>query len=219
MVKVVVCDGHTLTRKGMASIINNSLNGFSTVGEAHNGIILLDMLQQGLEADVVILGMGMSLMDSYTIASKLSSMPLPPRILAFSMHHSSQIVNHMLTAGATGFINGECCEKSLANALSDMYNKGFHLNELVSMEMLRSSKAPLLKSDKKLLTKREEEMLVFLCSGKTYKEIATYQFRSYKTIDKHCQNIFRKLNVKSRNELVLKASQLGLALPGQINYL
>ena len=51
------------------------------------------------------------------------------------------------------------------------------------------------------LTKRESEVLHLLKSGKSCPEIAIMLSISKRTIEKHVQNIYAKLNVSSRKEL------------------
>jgi DNA-binding NarL/FixJ family response regulator len=48
------------------------------------------------------------------------------------------------------------------------------------------------------LTPREQEVLLFLTTGKTNKEIAAALFISERTVDRHVSNILAKLNVSSR---------------------
>jgi DNA-binding CsgD family transcriptional regulator len=53
---------------------------------------------------------------------------------------------------------------------------------------------------KQELTKQEQNVLDLLLAGKTNKEIASELFVSLSTIKTHVNNIFKKLNIQSRNE-------------------
>ncbi len=55
---------------------------------------------------------------------------------------------------------------------------------------------------KGLLTERESEIALLLFKGKTYKMIAQELYLSENTIKTHIKNIYSKLNIKSRMELV-----------------
>jgi len=60
------------------------------------------------------------------------------------------------------------------------------------------------------LSTRESEVLYWVAEGKTYPEVATILGSSVRTIHKHAENLFRKLNVESRAaamRLALKAMQ------------
>ncbi len=54
------------------------------------------------------------------------------------------------------------------------------------------------------ITKREKEIILLIEKGLTYKEISSELFISEKTVQKHCENIFNKVHVNSRLELIKK---------------
>ena len=55
-----------------------------------------------------------------------------------------------------------------------------------------------------LLTEREKEMLTLLSQGLFYKEISERLNISLDTVKKHCNNIYRKLQVNSKTEAINK---------------
>lgn len=57
------------------------------------------------------------------------------------------------------------------------------------------------------LTRRESEVLDYIIEGKSNDQIAMELFRSPKTIDKHCQNIYRKTGIHKRVNLVREIIQ------------
>jgi DNA-binding CsgD family transcriptional regulator len=59
--------------------------------------------------------------------------------------------------------------------------------------------------EKQLLKERELEFIKLVCTEKTYKEIAEEMFLSPKTIDGYRENLFIKLDIKTRVGLVLFA--------------
>ncbi|NPD48064.1 response regulator transcription factor [Lentimicrobium sp. S6] len=52
------------------------------------------------------------------------------------------------------------------------------------------------------ITKRESEIILLLCDGKTNKEIAEELFIAPLTARDHISNIYRKVKVKNRVQLV-----------------
>lgn len=61
-----------------------------------------------------------------------------------------------------------------------------------------------------LVTAREQEVLLWLNTGKTNWEIAQILDISPNTVKNHVQNILRKLEVQNRSHAAVKASELGL---------
>ena len=60
------------------------------------------------------------------------------------------------------------------------------------------------------LTPREREVLVHIAEGQSNAEIAQELVISVKTVDRHRENIMRKLNMHSRIDLVKYAIKRGL---------
>jgi DNA-binding CsgD family transcriptional regulator len=66
------------------------------------------------------------------------------------------------------------------------------------------------------LTKQETKVLVALCSGSLYKEIA-YDYKiSINTVKKHLKNIYRKLSVGKRTQAIEKFIQFTSQQDGQL---
>ena len=59
-----------------------------------------------------------------------------------------------------------------------------------------------------LLSRREEEVITLLLQGKSNKEIALLLGISKRTVDFHLKNIYAKLHVNSRVELILKLGKV-----------
>lgn len=58
------------------------------------------------------------------------------------------------------------------------------------------------------LTKRESEVLKWLASGASNREISRSLFITESTVKRHIYNIFVKLNVRNRTEAALQAHHL-----------
>jgi DNA-binding CsgD family transcriptional regulator len=58
------------------------------------------------------------------------------------------------------------------------------------------------------LSRRETEVLAWLTEGKTNAEIAIILGTSVRTVDKHLERVFRKLDVETRTAAVARALAL-----------
>jgi DNA-binding CsgD family transcriptional regulator len=54
------------------------------------------------------------------------------------------------------------------------------------------------------LTPRQRELLIYLTSGRSRKEVARQMHLSQHTVNDHCKTLFRRLSVSGRNELLAK---------------
>lgn len=62
------------------------------------------------------------------------------------------------------------------------------------------------------LTKREHEVLAYLKSGMTNRQIAAALVIEESTVETHLDHIYRKLNVPNRTAAVAKAIQCGIGI-------
>lgn len=64
------------------------------------------------------------------------------------------------------------------------------------------------------LTAREKEIVLFICRGNSYRQIAETLFISERTVTKHVQNIFDKVKVSNKLELLNKLGATAVGQPG-----
>jgi DNA-binding NarL/FixJ family response regulator len=112
-----------------------------------------------------------------------------------------------LEAGASGYLLKDAGYARILEAIVELYNGGSPMSAGVARKVVESFKKPL--SDKTIpydkdLTEREKEILEELCKGKKLKAIAADLFISIETVKTHCHNIYEKLHVKSRIEMMAK---------------
>jgi ATP/maltotriose-dependent transcriptional regulator MalT len=60
------------------------------------------------------------------------------------------------------------------------------------------------------LSERELEVLQWLTSGASNREIGQHLYITESTVKRHVYNIFGKLNVRNRTQAALQARQLGV---------
>jgi DNA-binding NarL/FixJ family response regulator len=112
-----------------------------------------------------------------------------------------------LEAGASGYLLKDAGYTRILEAIVELYNGGAPMSAGVARKVVESFKKPLY--DKtvpydKELTDREKEILEELCKGKKLKAIAADLFISLETVKTHCHNVYEKLHVKNRIEMLVK---------------
>ena len=135
-------------------------------------------------------------------------------VLALTMHEDDQYFFEMLQAGASGYLPKRAAPDELVHAIRTVSRGEVFLYPSLATRLVQSylggdggGDAVTLVSD---LTPREQEVLVLIAEGLTNPEIADKLVISVKTVDRHRENIMRKLNLHSRIELVKYAIRHGL---------
>jgi two-component system, NarL family, invasion response regulator UvrY len=208
MLTVALVDDHVMLRKGLSNLIND-INGYSVICESDNGQDFISKIElHKYNPDIVLLDVSMPLMDGFETALWITSnLPLA-KILVLSMFDDEKSIIKMIRNGAKGYILKDSEPRELENALNDIVHKGYHYSDLVNGRLIHSlnnlDNISISKSENKL-TSRELEFLNLSCSEMTYKEIANIMYVSVRTVEGYRDNLFSKLNLKTRVGLVLFA--------------
>jgi DNA-binding NarL/FixJ family response regulator len=213
MTNVALVDDHELLRTGLASIIN-SFEGFKVVFEANNGKQFIEKVKGKTPPDIVLLDITMPVMDGYETSSWIKANLPQTKVLVLSMLENDTAIIRMLKNGARGYILKDSKPKVFKDALDNIRDSGYFINELVSNKLMHYiNHEEVFEGDALALNNLSENETTFLkwiCTEKTYKEIADEMCLSPRTIDTYRDNLFKKLDVKTRVGLAIFAIKNGI---------
>jgi DNA-binding NarL/FixJ family response regulator len=206
---IVIVDDHTLIAQALKGIIAN-FDNFEVLYECENGKDLQDKLRLKKQIpDIVLLDISMPIMDGFETAKWLKETHPEVLIMTLSMQNDDQSVIKMIKNGANGYLLKNTNPYELEKALNSMISNGFYYPEWAS----RIVYAALNKKDSDnnaiKLTDREKEFLKFVTTEMSYKEIAEKMCCSPRTIESYRDNLFEKLELKSRVGLAVFALKNG----------
>jgi DNA-binding NarL/FixJ family response regulator len=210
---VALADDHVLLRRGLANLIR-SLDDYDVVFEADNGKDLIEKLNSETLPQIVLMDINMPDMDGYDTTLWIKKNHPEIKVLSLSMHDDEQSIIRMLKCGAKGYILKDIEPAEFKKALDELVRKGFYSSEIVSGKLIHAINS-FDEPDKKIksllpLTEREIEFLKLTCTEMTYKEIADKMYLSARTIDGYRNDLFEKLNVKTRVGLVMYTIKNGI---------
>lgn len=200
-VRVIIADDHPVARKGICNLLGK-VGDIDVVGEADNGDEVLRLVQT-LTPDVLLLDMEMPGLTGTEVARRLQTARLPVRILALSAHDDREYIQGLLTCGASGYLMKEEVPQTIVDAVRGVARgeQGW-LSRQVTAQMAIWTQS---KAKYRALTERELEVLKLVVAGKTNQEIGITVAISDKTVEKHLDRIFTKLQVSSRVEAAVYA--------------
>lgn len=198
---IIIVDDHTLFAKSLVSLIN-SFNEFEVTEVMKNGQELVNHFKDEKPTpDIILLDVRMPVMDGIETMAWLRDHFPDQKVLALTMEHDEETIIKMITLGCRGYLLKDIDPDEFLHALNRVYEDGYYNNEETREAM--SHQVRLKNFDG--LSPREKEFLHLACSERTYKEVAEVMHLSPKTIDGYRENLFNKLEVKSRVGLVLFA--------------
>jgi len=209
-ISVALVDDHKLLRNGLSNFIKSNPD-FKVVFEADNGIDLQEKIQTQALPDVVLMDINMPLMDGYDATEWLYKHHPAVKVIALSMYDSEECIIRMLRRGAKGYLLKDSEPSELIKAIQETKENGYYYTPMVARQI------SLLINDKEneqknalALSEREMELLQYMASEMTYKEIADKMNLSPKTVENHREKICEKLQIKTRVGLVMYAMKNGI---------
>jgi two-component system invasion response regulator UvrY len=208
MIKIIIVDDHSVVRKGLKQIIEETPDLFVS-DEASSGNELLEKVRQN-KYDVVLLDISMPGKDGLDTLKdlKIEKPELP--VLMFTVYPEEQYALRVLKAGAAGYINKECEPEELIEAIRKVSMGRKYISpdlaEILASNLDSGNQAMLHEN----LSDREFQVMCLIASGKTVKDIAKQLNLSINTISTYRIRILEKMSMKSNAELTHYAIKNGL---------
>ncbi len=209
-IRIVIADDHPLVLDGLYGLLQGHPE-FSVVERCSSGTQAIAAARKH-RPDIMLLDLHMPDIDGLAVVSSLHDLtPAPKIVLLTAQIHEDQLIES-LQLGVRGVVLKEMATTLLVQCLHRVQSGGQWLEkESASRAMTklirREAKARELAT---LLTPREMEIARLVARGCNNKEIAAQLFIAEGTVKIHLHNIYEKINVGRRAELVRFAQEYGL---------
>ena len=183
------------------------------VGEAGSAAEALD-LAASTSPDVILMDIGLPDLSGIEATREIKRRYPRISVVALTIHEDQEYFFKMLDAGAVGYVPKRAAPEELlrairAAAIGEVYLYP-SLAKLLVTDYLNQEHLAAEAIHLDGITDREREVLTYLAEGASNEEIAASLVISPKTVDRHRENIMRKLNLHSRAELVRYAIRKGI---------
>ena len=141
---------------------------------------------------------------------KLMKLNPDVKIIFISGDENQQLMMSVLKAGAASFIYKPFSLHDIANSFIGIIENGTFLKPTVItklLEIIADHASGTEGNSIKKLTAKEKKVADHIVDGKTYREIGQLLSVSVHAINHHTKNIYAKLGVSSRHQLVNKIGQ------------
>ncbi len=132
-------------------------------------------------------------------------------VIILTIFDDDERVFEAIKAGADGYLLKRTPGREIINGIHQVLNGGASISPPIAKKIMRMLATPKeQKSAQNPLTDRELVVLKYLIDGLTINGIAEKLNISRHTVDTHTKNIYRKLQVHNRSNLVSVAMKKGL---------
>ncbi len=160
--------------------------------------------------DIILMDIGLPGISGITGIPLVKEKLPDADILMFTVYDDHSKIFQALCAGATGYVLKNTPLPKVKEALEEMHNGGAPMSPQIARKVLDHFKPFKQQALKSPLTGKEKEIVAGLVDGLSYKLIAAHQNISIETVRHHIKNIYRKLHVNSKAEVI------GKTLKGEI---
>jgi len=127
-------------------------------------------------------------------------------ILILTIFEDKSKVFDALCAGATGYMLKKSSAVEIIEAIGELHNGGSPMTGEIARKVFEFFASPAISINNDYsLSARELDILKCLVEGDSYKMIADSCCISIGTVRFHINNIYKKLHVNSKSEVVIKA--------------
>ena len=209
LIKIAIVEDQHEIREGLRFLIH-STEGYQCTGSFEAMEEALPALGGNLP-DIVLTDIGLPGMSGIEGMRLMKERWPEVVIVALTVYDDDERIFDALCAGASGYLLKKTSPAQLLESIKTAMAGGAPMSPEVAsrvVSLFRTIRPPA-KSDYQL-TPHEVRLLKLLVEGHSYKTAAAELRSTINTVGFHMRNIYRKLQVHSKSEAVVKAMRQGL---------
>jgi DNA-binding NarL/FixJ family response regulator len=211
-ISVLIADDHPLVRDGLRLSIQRNGNKIEIVGEAADGLEVLQIAKNHL-VDVFILDITMPRLNGLDTARELIKRQQSAKVIILSIHDSRFFLESAIEIGVYGYLSKWTASSKVAEAVCEVQAGRFYFSPDIAHFVMEKALGGLPKSRSLQmtgLTIQERKVLQLIAEGRTSKEAASELGCATNTIHAHRRNLMTKLDIHKGTELVRFAVKEGI---------
>ena len=208
-IDIVIADDHAMFREGLRKLLEAEA-GLRIVGESADGEETVRLVRQ-LNPQVLLLDLSLPKLTGLDALRELSKLGIQTRTILLTAAIESEQIVEALQLGAHGIVLKHSALQLLLKSIRCVNDGQYWVGQEGVSDLIQAlrrtmpSSSPSGASRDFGLTARERQVIALVGAGYTNKDLARELNISENTAKHHLTNIFDKLGVSNRLELVLFA--------------
>lgn len=207
-IRVIIAEDHGVVADGVATMLSFE-SDMEVIEIVTSGEDLIEAVERH-RPDVALVDVNLIGMDGLAAVREIEARGIPTRTMALTMFTDHDTVTRAVAAGVAGYLPKNVRREELVQAVRAVAaGKGF-LHPDVTRPFLERVGPMAMHAGIQPLSKREQEVLEQLATGRSTKEIADALGLGDETVKSHLSRIYQKLKATDRVQAVVTAMRHGL---------
>ena len=208
-IRVMLVDDHPIMRRGLREVLEDS-GAFDVVAQAADGEEAVSTAEES-RPDVIVMDVLMPKKDGVEACRDILDLLPDTKVLMLTASTEEDAVIEAIAAGATGFVQKYSGSDELVDTLRQVAEGRLMIPDDAVRRVFRLLRGgTVLMPGPKVLTVREREVLTHFAKGNPYARIAEALGVSTVTVRNAIYRVQNKLEVESKQEIVVWAVRNGL---------
>lgn len=213
-IRVLLVDDQSILRQGLQALLDLEAD-LDIVGEAENGqaalLKLAELQAQAQLPDVVLMDVRMPVMDGVAATGAIQRQYPSVKVLVLTTFDEDELVAAALQQGAVGYLLKDTPSEELASAIRAVHRGYTQFGPGILQKLMAAQTHPPAEPIPDLpdgfaeLTPREKDVLRYLATGSSNREIAQALYISEGTVKNHVTHILSRLNFRDRTQAAIFA--------------
>ncbi len=204
MINIVIVEDDATIREAIKDYLDSNRD-FSCTNVFESVESFLAFLNKDNLPDVILMDIGLPGMSGIS-GIKLIKEKFPEiNIIMLTIYNDNHKIFQSLCAGASGYLLKNSPFSEIKKAIEIVYGGGSTMSPQIARKVIEHFQIGEKIPKESILTDKEKEIVSCLVDGLSYKMIASQENISIETVRSHIKNIYKKLHVHSKAEVIKKS--------------
>lgn len=205
MILVAIVEDDAMIREALGDYINAQDN-LACIHSCESVESLLYQLNENNLPDILLMDIGLPGMSGISGIKIIRDKYPEVNCIMLTVYHDSHKIFQSLRAGASAYLLKNIPFQEIKKVIVTVYEGGSFMSPQIARQVIEYFQGTTKRNQRESpLTEKEKEIVMGLVEGMSYKKIAENSYISVETVRSHIKNIYKKLHVHNKAEVIKKS--------------